>query len=134
MKYHFLIAFIDKMFERLADKSHFCFLDRYFGLHQIQVAREDQEKTTFRCPFGTFSYRGMPFGLCNALANFQLCMVSIISKYIKNIIEVFMGYFIVYGNSFQECLPNLTKILKIWIESNLVWIFKTCSWWFKVLF
>ncbi|CAN6552168.1 unnamed protein product [Malus baccata var. baccata] len=45
--------------------------------NQIVIALEDQEKTTFTCPFGTFAYRRMPFGLCNAPATFQRCMDSI---------------------------------------------------------
>ncbi|KAL0370480.1 UNVERIFIED_CONTAM: Retrovirus-related Pol polyprotein from transposon.6 [Sesamum angustifolium] len=47
------------------------------GFHQIPVAPADQDKTTFTCPFGTFAYRRMPFGLCNAPATFQRCMDSI---------------------------------------------------------
>ncbi|RVW63656.1 Pro-Pol polyprotein [Vitis vinifera] len=43
----------------------------YSGYFQIEIDLEDQEKTTFTCPFGTFAYRRMPFGLCNAPATFQ---------------------------------------------------------------
>nr|XP_027123172.1 uncharacterized protein LOC113739942 [Coffea arabica] len=67
------------------------------GYFQIAIAPEDQEKTTFTCPFGTFAYRRMPFGLCNAPATFQRCMVSIFSEYVEKIIEVFMDDFSVYG-------------------------------------
>ena len=84
------------------------------------IAPEDQEKTTFTCPFGTFAYRRMPFGLCNAPATFQRCVFSIFSEYIENIIEVFMDDFSVYGSSFDDCLKNLTLILKKCIETNLV--------------
>ncbi|KAH9751265.1 hypothetical protein KPL71_014224 [Citrus sinensis] len=125
-KDHFPIPFIDQMLERLAGKSHFCCLDGYSGFHQIPVAPEDQEKTTFTCPFGTFAYRRMPFGLCNAPTTFQRCMVSIFSDYVENTIEVFMDDFTVYADSFDDCLYNLKKVLERCIKTNLVLNYEKC--------
>ncbi|GJW95017.1 reverse transcriptase domain-containing protein [Tanacetum coccineum] len=72
----------------------------------------DQEKTTFTCPFGTYAYRRMPFGLCNALATFQRCMLAIFQDMIKESVEVFMDDFFIFGNSFNNCLHNLDKMLQ----------------------
>jgi hypothetical protein len=103
-KDHFPLPFMDQMLERLAGKSFYCFLDGYSGYYQIFINPEDQEKTTFTCLFGTYAYRRMPFGLCNAPATFQRCMMSIFSNYVERIIEVFMDDFTVYGDSFDKCL------------------------------
>ncbi|XP_026380244.1 uncharacterized protein LOC113275033 [Papaver somniferum] len=61
-KDHFPLPFIDQMLERLAGHSHYCFLDGFSGYNHIVIAPEDQQKTTFTCPFGTLAYRHMPFG------------------------------------------------------------------------
>ena len=81
------------MLDRLTGYSHYCFLDGYSGYNQIVIASEDQEKTTFTCPYGTFAFTRMPFGLCNALATFHCCMMSIFQGLIGNIREVFMDDF-----------------------------------------
>ncbi|XP_070665159.1 uncharacterized protein [Malus domestica] len=125
-KDHFPLPFIDQMLERLAGHAFYCFLDRYSGYNQIVIAPDDQEKTTFTCPFGTFAYRRMPFGLCNAPATFQRCMVSIFSDYVEKIIEVFMDDFSVFGQSFDNCLDNLTLILKRCVKTNLVLNWEKC--------
>ncbi|KAK8492616.1 hypothetical protein V6N11_030838 [Hibiscus sabdariffa] len=125
-KDHFPLPFIDQLIERLAGKTHYCCLDGFSGFFQIPVALEDQEKTTFTCPFGTFAYRRMPFGLCNAPATFQRCMVSIFSDFIEKGIEVFMDDFTVYGNTFNECLFNLSKVLKRCLDYNLVLNYEKC--------
>ncbi|KAI5351533.1 hypothetical protein L3X38_004424 [Prunus dulcis] len=108
-KDHFPLPFIDQMLERLAGHSHYCFLDGYSGYNQIAIAPEDQEKTTFICPFGTFAYRRMPFGLCNAPATFQRCMMSIFFDMVERFIVVFMDDFSVFGpdpNSALESEPD----------------------------
>ena len=56
-KDHYPLPFIDQMLERLSKHTHFSFLDGYSGFSQIPVSKEDQEKKTFTCPFGTFAYR-----------------------------------------------------------------------------
>nr|GEY78867.1 reverse transcriptase domain-containing protein [Tanacetum cinerariifolium] len=58
------------MSERLAGNEFYCFLDGFSGYFQISIDPQDQEKTTFTCPYGTFAYRRMPFGLCNAPDSF----------------------------------------------------------------
>ncbi|RVW58836.1 Retrovirus-related Pol polyprotein from transposon 17.6 [Vitis vinifera] len=70
-KDHFPLPFIDQVLERVSGHPFYCFLDGYSGYFQIKIDVEDQEKTTFTCPFGTYAYRRMPFGLCNAPATFQ---------------------------------------------------------------
>nr|KYP33667.1 Retrovirus-related Pol polyprotein from transposon 17.6 [Cajanus cajan] len=77
---HFPLPFMDQMLERLA---------------------------AFTCPFGVFAYRKMPFGLCNAPATFQRCMLAIFSDLVEKSIEIFMDDFSVFGASFDTCLENL---------------------------
>ncbi|CAL9029758.1 unnamed protein product [Prunus brigantina] len=114
------------MLERLACHSHYCFLDGYSGYNQIAIAPEDQEKTTFTCPFGTFAYRRMPFGLCNAPATFQRCMMSVFSDMVERFIEVFMDDFSVFGSNFDNCLNHLQLVLKRCEECNLVLNWEKC--------
>nr|GEX69544.1 reverse transcriptase domain-containing protein [Tanacetum cinerariifolium] len=85
-KDHFPLPFIDQMLERLAGNEYYCFLDGFSGYFQIPIDPCDQEKTTFTCPYGTFAYRRMPF--------------------------VFMDDFSVFGNSFENCLSRLDKMLQ----------------------
>ena len=111
-KDHFPLPFIDQMLDSLAGHPHFCFLDGCSGYNQIAIAPEDQEKTTFTCPYGTFAFRRMPFGLCNAPATFQRCMMSMFSDLVEEVMEIFMDDFTVYGSSFDHCLNNLETMLQ----------------------
>ncbi|KAM6578746.1 hypothetical protein CsatB_030583 [Cannabis sativa] len=114
------------MLDKLAGQEYYCFLDGYSGYHQIAIAPEDQEKTTFTCPYGTFAFRRMPFGLCNAPATFQRCMMAIFSDLIEKCIEVFMDDFSVFGSSFDQCLSNLELVLARCEDSNLVLNWEKC--------
>ena len=85
------MPFMDQMLDRLAGKGWYYFLNVYSGYNQISIALEDQGKPTFTCPFGTFTFKRMSFGLCNAPATFQRCMMLIFSDMVEDTIEVFYG-------------------------------------------
>ena len=125
-KDHFPLPFIDQMLDRLAGHPHFCFLNGYSGYNQIAIALEDQEKTTFTCPYGTFAFRRMPFGLCNAPATFQRCMMSMFSDLVEEVMEIFMDDFTVYGSSFDQCLNNLETVLQRCKDKQLALNWEKC--------
>ncbi|GKB82653.1 reverse transcriptase domain-containing protein [Tanacetum coccineum] len=114
------LPFMDQMLKRLAGNQFYCFLDGFSGYFQIPIDPKDQEKTTFTCPYGTFAYRRMPFGLCNAPGTFQRCMMAIFHDMIEKMMEVFMDDFSVFGDSFSTCLSHLDKMLKRCEDTNLV--------------
>ncbi|GJV09403.1 reverse transcriptase domain-containing protein [Tanacetum coccineum] len=118
-KDHFPLPFMDQMLERLTGNEYYCFLDGFLGYFQIPIDLKDQEKTTFTCPYKTFAYRRMPFGLCNAPGTFQRCMMAIFHDMIEKTMEVFMGDFSIFRNSFSTCLSNLEKMLKRCEDTNL---------------
>ena len=119
-KDHFPLPFIDQLLERVSRHPFYCFLDGYSGYFQIEITVEDQEKTTFTCPFGIYAYRRMPLGLCNAPATFQRCMLSIFNDMVKRIMEVYMDDITIYGGTFEDCLANLEIFLNRCLEKNLV--------------
>ena len=88
---------MDHMLDRLAGHAYYCFLDGYSSYNQISISLEDQEKTTFTCPYTTFTFRRMPFGLCNAPGTFQRYMMAIFSNMVEKTIEVFMDDFLGVG-------------------------------------
>ncbi|GJR06578.1 reverse transcriptase domain-containing protein [Tanacetum coccineum] len=130
-KDHFPFPFMDQMLERLAGNKYFCILDGFSRYFQIPIDPMDQEKTTITCPFGTYAYRRMPFGLCNALATFQRCMLAIFHDMIEESIEVFMDDFSVFRNSFEKCLNNLDKMLQCCKDAYLILNWEKCHFMIK---
>jgi hypothetical protein len=124
-KDHFPLPFIDEMLESPINHS-FCYLDGYSGYHQIPIHPDDQSKTTFTYPYGTFTYRRMSFGLCNAPTSFQRCMMAIFSDLIEKVMGVFMDDFSVYSKTFKDYLANLDKVLKRCQMADLVLNWEKC--------
>ncbi|GJU24886.1 reverse transcriptase domain-containing protein [Tanacetum coccineum] len=118
-KDHFPLPFMDQMLERLVGNEYYCFLDGFSGYFQIPIDPHDQEKTTFTCPCGTFAYHRMPFGLSNAPSTFQRCMMAVFHDMIEKMMVVFMDDFSIFGNSFENCLSHVDKMLQRCEDTNL---------------
>ncbi|GJS12947.1 reverse transcriptase domain-containing protein [Tanacetum coccineum] len=103
----------------ISGKQVLLFSRWFLGLFQIPIDPHDQEKTAFTYPYGTFAYRRMPFGLYNAPGTFQRCMMAIFHDMIEIMMEVFMDDFSVFGNSFENCLSRVDKMLQRCEDTNL---------------
>ena len=125
-KDHYPLPFIDQMLDRLAGHPNFCFHDGYSGYNQIDIALKDQEKTTFTCPYVTFAFRRIPFGLCNAPATFQRCMMSMFSNFVEEAMKIIMDDFSVNGSSSEKCLENMETILQRCQDKNLALNWEKC--------
>jgi hypothetical protein len=111
-KDHFPLPFIDQVLDTLARKNFFSFLDGFSGYNQIHITLEDQDKTTFTCPWGTFAYRVLPFALCNFPTTFERAILSIFYDLINEGLEVYMDDFTPFGIDFDQSLRNLEKVLE----------------------
>nr|GEZ05473.1 reverse transcriptase domain-containing protein [Tanacetum cinerariifolium] len=101
-------------------------MPKFASTFKCLLNQQDQEKTTFTCPYGTFAYRRMPFGLCNAPGTFQRCMMAIFYNMIDETMEVFMDDFSIFGDSFSSCLSHLDKMIKRCKDTNLVLNWEKC--------
>ena len=70
-KDNFPTPFIDYILDECVGSKVFSFMDGFFGYNQIRIKLDDQHNTAFICPWGTFAYQKMPFGLKNVGATFH---------------------------------------------------------------
>jgi hypothetical protein len=81
--------FIDQIVDDCGRSEIFSLMDGFSGYNQINILPEDQHKTAFICPWGTFAYWKLPFGLKNAGTNFQ-CAMSYAFHNIKHIVQPYL--------------------------------------------
>jgi hypothetical protein len=86
---NFPTPFVNQIIDDCAGSEIFSLMDGFYGYNQINIIPEDQHKMTFICPWGTFTYRKLPFGLKNAGATFQRAM-SYAFHDIKHIVQPYL--------------------------------------------
>jgi hypothetical protein len=119
LKDYLLMPFIDQVLDTLVGKKYFSFLDSFSGYNQIQIAPEDQEKTTLHVHGGNFPIEFYHFGFCNAPTTFKRVVLVIFDDLIHECVEIYIDDFFVYGDSFSKALHNLEKVLIRCKESNV---------------
>jgi hypothetical protein len=103
---------IDEIMDSLNEAKWFTTLDLASGYWQIKVKPEDQEKTAFITKFGTFEFKVMPFGLCNAPATFQRTMDKVLGDAKGKFVMVYLDDVIIYSKTFEEHLQHLHDVFE----------------------
>ncbi|GKA32755.1 reverse transcriptase domain-containing protein [Tanacetum coccineum] len=110
---------IDWKVESLCGFPFKCFLDAYKGYHQIQMAKEDEEKTAFITSQGIFCYTKMPFGLRNAGATYQRLVDKAFHKQIGRNLEVYVDDLVIKSRTEYEIVRDIEKTCKTPREINM---------------
>ena len=110
---------MDECLDSLGNAEWFTTLDANSGYWQMAIPEEDRHKTAFVCHSGCYQFRRMPFGLCNAPATFQRTMDILLSQYKWQTCLVYLDDIIVYSNSFDKHVKDITDILSVLQQSGV---------------
>eukprot|EP00253_Pinus_taeda_P024315 PITA_24315 len=110
LKDNYPLQKMDHILERVVGSSRISFIDRFSGYNQILVQPEDQEKTVFTTPWGTFIYLKMPFGLMDARATFQRVMDIAFDKEIHDFLVVYQDDITIFSKSDNKHLDHLRRV------------------------
>jgi len=125
-KDYFLLSFADSILHVVVGHECYLFLDGFSSYNQVQIASKDQLKTTFTIDWGTFAYKVMPFGLCNAPATFQRVMTQAFQKYLRVLVEIFLDDFCTFSTK-EDHLKWLGKCLDQCAEFGISLNLKKCT-------
>ena len=103
---------MEHILQRVVGSKRISLLDGFSGYNQLLVLPEDQLKTTFTTPWGTFMYVKIPFGLMNAGATFQRAIEIAFSEEIGHFIVIYLDDITVYSKSNEEHLKHLRKVFE----------------------
>ena len=98
---------IDQIVDSTSGCETLCFLDAYSRYHQITMKESDQLTTSFITPFGSFCYVSMLFGLKNAGATYQHCMLKCFEDLIRWIIEAYVDDIVVKSKRADHLIADL---------------------------
>jgi hypothetical protein len=100
---------IDQVIDSTAGCDLLCFLDCYFGYHQIAIKEEDPEKTAFITPFGVYCYTTMSFGLKNAGATYQRAIQACFKRQLNKNVEAYVDDVVVKTRNFDTLIADLEE-------------------------
>ena len=123
----FPIPRIDQLVDATVGHRRMSFLDAFQGYHQIPLALDDQEKTTFVTPVGNYHYKVMPFGLKNAGSTYQRMMTKMFELQLGKNVEVYIDDMVVKSKLVSKHVTDLTSIFEILREHKLRLNASKCS-------
>jgi hypothetical protein len=110
LKDNYPLPKMDHILQKVVGSQTMSMLDGFSGYNQVLVHPDDQEKTTFTTPWGTFMYSKMPFGLMNASATFQRAMDIVFSEEKDKFVVIYLDDIIVYSKTDEKHLQHLERV------------------------
>lgn len=113
--------------DSLGDAKYFSTLDCNWGFWQIPMAKEDRSKTAFTTHAGTFQYKRMPFGLCNAPASYQRTLDILLMGIKWKSCLVYVDDVIIFSRNFNDHVQDVKEVLSILKEAGLSLNMRKCK-------
>ena len=110
---------IDQLVDITYGHSRMSFLDAFQGYHQITLAAEDQEKTTFISLDANYHYTVMPFGLKNVEATYQRMMTRMFRDKIRGTVEVYIDDMVVKSKQEARHIEDLKGAFEVLWQHEL---------------
>jgi len=110
LKDNYPLSKMDHILQRVVGAYRISLLDGFSGFNHILIHPDDQEKTAFTTPWGTFKYLKMSFRLKNAGATFQRAMDIVFAKEIHDFLVVYIDDLTVFSKSDQKHLDHLRQV------------------------
>ena len=123
----YALTLIEENFDGLDGATVFSTLDLYSGYHQIPMAEETIEITSFTTVYGNFNFKVMPFWLCNAPASFQRSMNRILFSLIGVYVYNFIDDVLIFSKSKKEHLTHLKQVMEIFKANKLKLNLEKCN-------
>ena len=98
--------------DRIGKAKYFTSLDLRDGYNLLRIAPGEEWKTAFRCRYGLFEYKVMPFGLCNAPAAFQHLTNDVFREYLDQFVVVYLDDILIYSNTLKEHKRHVRMVLE----------------------
>jgi hypothetical protein len=110
---------IDQVVDSTSGYETLCFLDAYFGYHQIMMKESDLLATSFITSFGSYCYVSMLFGLKNAGAMYQRCMLKCFGDLIGETIKAYVDDIVVKSKKTDQLMADLNKTFEKLRENGI---------------
>jgi len=112
IKNKYPLPLMDEMFDRVTGAKFFTKLDLRSGFHQIRIDDADCEKTAFRTRYGSFEYRVLPMGLCNAPGTFMQLMNDTFRDMLDRSVLVFLDDILIFSRTLDEHIAHVRAVLE----------------------
>ena len=111
IKNKYPLPLMDELFDRVHGAGFFTKIDLRTGFHQIRIADADMEKTAFRTRYGSFEYKVLPMGLCNAPGTFMQLMNDTFRDMLDKSVLVFLDDILVFSRTKEEHAKHVRDVL-----------------------